>query len=146
MIELVLKPASTPGRYVAEMNGVPVVSSKQPFYDAARELLGRGVVPETELRARWHGSEIVAMRSTVGEAARWMVEETDKGGLSRRKWRPHWMAPGVPVGAPENALEASGRENRVPEAESASLSAPAHASDDPGNEPDPLSRPVDKVA
>src|SRR5688500_1115736 len=66
---------------------VTVAASRQPLRDAARALAGAGMPPETVVTARHRGSAIVAMRSNVGEAAKWRVEESDRGGLKRRPWR-----------------------------------------------------------
>ena len=38
--------------------------------------------------ARHQGSTTVAMRSTVGEAAKWMVTVSDTGGLQKKLWSP----------------------------------------------------------
>lgn len=86
--ELVPLPAS-PGRYKATVGGEELCRSRQPFYDAARALLAEGYAPETVLEARHQGSDIVAMRGTVGEAAKWTVQERDRGGLRRVPWKPH---------------------------------------------------------
>lgn len=93
-IDLVLHPSSTkPGRYSAHWpGGVLVRSSRQPLLDAARILLDLGEPPETELTTQHAGSAIVAQRSTVGEAAKWTVSESDRGGLRRARWQPHPMA------------------------------------------------------
>ena len=53
------------------------------------------------------GSDIVAMRSTVGEAAKWTVKERERGGLSRELWEPRQSAHSSPPGVPENAREAA---------------------------------------
>ena len=87
MIELELSPAHRPGYYRAAWDGLALTSSRQPFYDAARVLLGMGAAPGEELAARWAGSSIVALRSTVGDAARWVVEESDRTGLRLRAYR-----------------------------------------------------------
>lgn len=71
-------------RYAAVLDGRELVRSRQPFFDAARVLLGEGVPPETQLKARF-GSGAVSMRSTVGEAAKWTVVERSTR-LSRELW------------------------------------------------------------
>ena len=62
-------------------------SSRQPLLDAARVLLAQGIPPETPLAMQHKGSAIIAMTSTVGEAAKLTVEE-EPGGPRFRKWRP----------------------------------------------------------
>jgi hypothetical protein len=55
--------------------------------------------------ARHAGSDVVAMRSTVGEAARWRIEERDcigRGLLNKRRWEPFPNAPASPLGAPRD--------------------------------------------
>jgi hypothetical protein len=101
-IVLVPIPAS-PGRYAAWWGGAELCRSRQPLLDAARVFLARGVPPETGLTALHQGSDIVAQRSTIGEAAEWTIEESDRGGLRRRPWKPH---PGR-GGGPEIEQEAA---------------------------------------
>jgi hypothetical protein len=72
--------------YAAVLDGRKLCSSRQPFYEAARVLLGEGVDPETVLEATHQGSSIVAMRSTVGEAARWTVSESADGRTRKVLW------------------------------------------------------------
>ena len=88
-VRIVLHPAEgKPGRYRALWDGKHLVTSREPLYSSARVLLAEGLDPETVLEAQHAGSPIVAMRSTIGEAARWTVSETDKGGLRKRLWQP----------------------------------------------------------
>ena len=47
---------------------------------------------ETIITARHAGSDIVGMRSPVGEAVRWTVEERDRGGLRKVLWKPYEKA------------------------------------------------------
>ena len=70
-----------PGRYRAVLSGRILCTSRQPFFDGARVLLAEGVEPATVYEARHQGSTTVAMRSTVGEAAKWTVTVSDAGGL-----------------------------------------------------------------
>ena len=77
------------GRYDAVLpDGRVLVRSRQPLFDGARKLLAEGVAPDTALTTRHQGSAIIAMHSTVGEAAKWTIQESDKGGLRKRLWRP----------------------------------------------------------
>ena len=107
MIELVLVPAGI-GRYVATLDGRAIVKpTRQPFFNAARALLAMGHDPATVLEARHRGSAIVAMRSAIGEAAKWTIKETDRGGLQKRRWEPVEIAVSpVTIGA-RTAAEAS---------------------------------------
>jgi hypothetical protein len=103
-IDLVLVPVDKLGRFKAEAHGgILTKATRQPFFEAARELRAAGVSPETELTASHAGSKIVAMRSTVGAAAKWTIEERDRGGLRKRLWRPF---PGT-RGAPKTAEDDS---------------------------------------
>lgn len=99
------------GRWRALWGQKLLVTSREPFYSAARVLMAEGLDPDTVLEAQHKGSPIVAMRARLGEAAKWTVEETDKGGLQRRKWRPFGGPRQGVEGVPKNALEASGRED-----------------------------------
>lgn len=89
MIELTLIPTGRKDLLTAEHNGRVVATSRQPFYDAARALQREGHCADTPLTARHRGSGIVAMRSTVGEAAKWSVTERDRGGLRCVPWMPY---------------------------------------------------------
>ena len=89
MVRLVLEPLpSTPGRYAATLDGRTLCRSRQPFYTAARVLLAEGTPPETPLEAVHAGSTIVVLRSTVGEAAGWLVVEPARGRLRRIRFDP----------------------------------------------------------
>lgn len=81
---------------------VLVRASRQPLFDGARALLAEGVAPATVISVRHRGSRIIAMQSTTGEAAKWTVEEADRGGLRRRSWRPNPMAHSSRGGVAEN--------------------------------------------
>ncbi|MFO1038017.1 MAG: hypothetical protein U1E45_14365 [Geminicoccaceae bacterium] len=87
-----------PGFYRAMLGARCLTVSRQPFFDAARVLLRDGADPNTEIRARHVGANGPALRSTVGEAARWTVKERDRGGLRRE---PYEALPSFP-GAVEN--------------------------------------------
>ncbi len=90
-MHLVLSPGAltTRGqRYVATDASDRVwATSRQPFYAAARALLEAGHSPDEVLTASHAGSSIVAMRSTIGEAAKWTVEEDANGRMRRRPWQ-----------------------------------------------------------
>ena len=70
-------------------DGRVLVRSRQPLFDGARRLLAEGVAPDTALTTRRRGSPIIAMRSTVGEAAKWTVAERNRGGLHKERWQPY---------------------------------------------------------
>jgi hypothetical protein len=67
---------------------VVVRASRQPLLDAARALAAAGMPPETVVIARYRGSAIVAMCATTAEAVPWTIEESDRGGLRIRRWKP----------------------------------------------------------
>jgi hypothetical protein len=93
-------------RFAAWLNGELLCQSRTPLLSAARELLGRGVPASTELAMRHAGSSIVAMRTTVGAAARLTVEE----GEGAPRFRPY-KAPTFRDGSANSAdrgSEASG--------------------------------------
>ena len=60
-------------------------SSRQPLLDVARVLLAEGIPPETPIAMQHKGSAIIAMTSTVGEAAKLTVKEGPVGPRFR-KW------------------------------------------------------------
>lgn len=103
-LELELVPVpSRPSFYAAMLGGRLLCRSRMPLLDAARVLLAEGITPETELAARHVGRAIVAMRSTVGEAAKWTIRERDRGGLSKELWQSFEMGRSSTPVAPENA-------------------------------------------
>jgi hypothetical protein len=65
--------------------GRQVVSrSTQPFLDGARVLLGEGADPDSRYAMRHDGSDIDALVSTIGYAARWTIEEGESPPRLRR--------------------------------------------------------------
>ena len=102
-----------PGYFAAVLvDGWTLVrASRQPLLDSARALAAEGAAPETAITARHRGSALVAMRSTVGEAAKWRIEESDRGGLKKRRWSPFETARISAHGVPEN----TGRDDGVDE-------------------------------
>jgi hypothetical protein len=110
MIALVLVPHKRFGRYVALLDGQPIIKpTRQPFFNAARELMARGYLPETELSASHQDGpttdgRIVAMRSTIGEAAKWTIHESDRGGLQKRLWKAYEDIHSRQDEAPENGI------------------------------------------
>ena len=62
--------------------------TRQPFYASPRELLRLGHSPDELLTASHLGSTTIAMRSTIGEAAKWTVSESDTKGLQRARYVP----------------------------------------------------------
>lgn len=89
-LQLTMTPVpGRPGVYDATLPcGLCVARSRQPFLDGARALLALGHNGGTTLTASNKGSAIIAQRSTIGEAAKWTIVETDRDGLRRRLWRP----------------------------------------------------------
>jgi hypothetical protein len=74
------------GRYRAMLGDKLLVTSREPFYSAARVLLAEGLDPETVLEAQHAGSPIVAMRASLREAARYTVEESSRDGCRLVPW------------------------------------------------------------
>jgi hypothetical protein len=72
-------------------------STRQPLLDGTRELLKRGVDPQTRLVMRHEGSPVDALTATVGAAAKLTVDEgnarrTSVAG-SRTRWSPRGRRP-----------------------------------------------------
>jgi hypothetical protein len=80
-------------------------ASRQPLLDAARALAASGLPPETVVTASHRGSAVVAMRATLAEATPWTIEESDRGGLRMRRWKPFQGAGSFRDGVAENAQE-----------------------------------------
>jgi hypothetical protein len=103
VIELVMVP-SGPGKYRAMLGSLAITKqTRQPLFDGARALLALGYDPAGMITARHAGRDIIAMRATIGEAACWTIEESDKGGLRKRLWMPRspWGGSPETADAPE---------------------------------------------
>jgi hypothetical protein len=88
-MEIVVRPSlSGRGRFEAVYAGEVLAVSRTPFLSAARELQRRGVREDADLIMRHEGSAVVAMRSTVGAAARLSVYEPDCGMIRFGSYRP----------------------------------------------------------
>lgn len=69
-------------------NGDFVVDSPSPFFNGARALLEMGYSPEEELTAQHSGQDFIAMRSTIGEAAKWAIREHPGGQTEKVRYVP----------------------------------------------------------
>lgn len=86
VIELHVKErAKRDGVFEAYVDGALVCISRQPFYDAARVLLKKGLAPDAIIH-QIIGGGVLSMQATIGNAARWTISDTDRGGIQRRKW------------------------------------------------------------
>lgn len=91
VMEIVVRPSlSGRCRFEAVYAGEVLAVSRTPLLAAARELQRRGVRENAGLIMRHEGSAVVAMRSTVGAAARLSVYEPDCGAMRFRAFRP-WI-------------------------------------------------------
>ncbi len=88
MIELVLVPAGR-GCFDVLVDGETIAAAARvPVCEGAREMLARGVDPDSVLVARHAGSAVVAMRGTVGGFAKLTVKENSATGPKWEKWTP----------------------------------------------------------
>jgi hypothetical protein len=83
-----------PNRFDAMLEGETEVlcTSSQPFLDGARKLLARGHSPQTILVMRHAGSDDVALRGSLGAAAKLTVDEHN--GTVFAKWKPFCRSAG----------------------------------------------------
>lgn len=65
-----------------------ILTSRQPCYDAARELLRRGYPGDTLLTVRDASKDDHFVPLEIGYLAQWSVSESDRGGLKRIRWQP----------------------------------------------------------
>lgn len=79
MIEIIISPPLRGNRWRATWLGNELACSRTPLLSAARKLQRRGVRDDAVLAMRHAGSDVVAMRTTVGAAARLTVVERDHG-------------------------------------------------------------------
>ncbi len=77
----------------AYLDGHYIVTSREPLFDGARELLRRGYDPDTLMTTRHDGKAVDSFKpAPLGKLAGLTMEESDKRGLRVRKWKPHPMA------------------------------------------------------
>jgi hypothetical protein len=88
-IEIICGKSRSPSTFHAVLasTGERLCSSRTPFYSAARVLQKRGVKPETQLIMKHQHSDTVAMRSTVGAAAKLTIHEGPNGPVIAQ-WSP----------------------------------------------------------
>ena len=81
------------GQYIGAVAGRDIVSSHQPFLDAARELLGEGIDPGATLVMRWATTGTESLRGLIGVAAKLTVNESCPDGVPRfRSYRSYGLA------------------------------------------------------
>ena len=85
-------------RFDAYLGDELLVTSRQPYYAGARALIERGYDPDTMLRM--HPD---AKAYPLSWWAQWMVEETNRDGLTRRKYRPFLRQEAPRTGEEESA-------------------------------------------
>jgi hypothetical protein len=76
-------------RFDACLNGELILTSRQPWYDGARELLRPGYPGDTLLTLRDAGKDddrFVPLE--IRYLAMWSVSDSDRGGLKRIRWQP----------------------------------------------------------
>jgi hypothetical protein len=76
------------GRFAASVGQRLLCESKTPLLTAARILQAEGIPDNTPINMTHEGSPVVALRSTVGEAAGKIVHETDREGPKLKRYRP----------------------------------------------------------
>src|SRR4051812_48332070 len=106
-MNIIVAPAGR-GLYRTSLDGRHLITARQPFFSAARILQAEGFDSETPISMQWEGSDIVAMRSTIGRAAGLSVTEDDNG-IRLTKYRPgpaaRWAAsPAAEALEPARAL------------------------------------------
>jgi hypothetical protein len=90
-------------RFDAYLNGELILTSRQPWYDAARELVRRGYPGGTLITIRHAGKDYDCfVPLEIGELAQWSISDSDRGGLKRIRWQP------MPKWCPAAKLEGPG--------------------------------------
>jgi hypothetical protein len=89
-VGIIVAPVIHQGRFTASLTdgSLLIASSRQPFFDGARQLIKLGYDPATVLVMRSVGSDIDCLTATVGAAAKLTVEESAHGPV----FRSHRMA------------------------------------------------------
>jgi hypothetical protein len=87
VIQLVVRPRQgTPGIFDAYVCERLVCSSRQPLLDTARILRARKITPGTRIEMRHAGVHHVALRATVGTAAKLRVLEGKRDTVRFARW------------------------------------------------------------
>jgi hypothetical protein len=76
------------GRFAAFLGQRLLCTSNTPLLTAARILQAEGVPDDTPISMTHEGSAVVAMRSTISEAASMIVEESGAKGPRFKPYRP----------------------------------------------------------
>jgi hypothetical protein len=76
------------GRFAASVGQRLLCESKTPFFTSARILQAEGIPDNTPITMTHEGSSVVALRSTIGEAASKIVHETETAGPKLKRYRP----------------------------------------------------------
>jgi hypothetical protein len=71
-----------------------VRSSRQPFLDAARELIAQGHDPNLTLIMRHRGSDVPALQASIGAASRLTVDEDRTRAPRFKRWKPFYVGAG----------------------------------------------------
>jgi hypothetical protein len=110
-VELVVAPVERPGHFRAQLDHRELVTSRQPFLDSARVLLGEGRDPTTVLVMRHAGSQTESLRATIGAAAKVTVAEGELDPPRLRAWKPFVSREGSPGTGKNEVPATSGRSN-----------------------------------
>jgi hypothetical protein len=86
-----------PGVFDAYLDGRRLTRSRQPLLAAARVLRGEDWLSNTIIECRHVGSDVTALRASLGAAARLTINERHAYGLCRRLWRQHPRAASTPL-------------------------------------------------
>ena len=76
-------------RFDVCLDGELILTSRQPWYDAARELVSRGYPGDTLLTVRHADQDddrVVPLE--IGELAQWSISDSDRSGLKRIRCQP----------------------------------------------------------
>ncbi len=72
------------------LDGELLLATMWPLTAGARALLARGWDPNRLMTVRVIGRDYDSFKPIrIGDAAKWTVEESDKGGLRLRPWKPY---------------------------------------------------------
>jgi hypothetical protein len=105
---VIVSPNGSPGHFDAMCgNEMLVLSSRQPFLDAARVLESRGADTNGWLIGRHAGSDVDAVRGKVGVLARLTVSEEDNRPPRFKRWKPRNLGEGSPPIARAGSSESS---------------------------------------
>jgi hypothetical protein len=79
------------GKFEGRVDGELIVTSRQPFLDAARALIRAGGPADALFQMR-HSTGTIGLKSILGVAASLTIDERNEGRVKFKRWQPHYRS------------------------------------------------------